>query len=420
MVNVLLHSVLTKPEHVQSVFNDSDKHFKALNNNSGYVMGQLLGKCVGLISGQDWQTVRATTEVPFVHSNMAQHIPMVRRHVESYMEDLKGSKNLQKGLIHPAEDLKFIPFWIVAEVFYGTLPPPLVQCLERLIPLREDLFKDVIRGGLTRYSFMRYLPTETGKKLADFRQQWHSFNRSAYQHSRLTNPSVPIVRMYEAANQGTISHEQLLQTIDEALFANLDVTIGGLSWNLVFLAANPGSQEKLRAEVLSHGPETVDAYVQSSTTFLAACILESARLKPLAAFSVPQSAPTDRLVDDFIIPAKTDFIVDAYALNTRNPFWGAEAQRYEPERFRKNKGTQLRYNYWRFGFGPRQCMGKYVADLVIRVLLEHLMRNYRLQAGEEEGVWARNADVWITHPDSLVRCERLMGPSLESPTERAF
>ena len=372
-------------------------------------MGQLLGKCVGLVSGQDWQAVRATTEVPFVHSNMAQHVPMVRRHVESYMEDLERIGNLRKGLIHPAEDLKFLPFWIVAEVFYGILPPPLVQDLKRLIPLREDLFKDVIRGGLSRYSFMRYLPTETGKKLADFKQQWHSFNQSAYQHSRLANPSAPIVRMYEAVIQGTISHEQLLQTIDEALFANLDVTIGGLSWNPVFLAANPASQEKLRAEVLSQSPETVDAYVQSSTTFLAACILESARLKPLAAFSVPQSAPTDRLIDGFIIPAKTDFIVDAYALNMRNPFWGADAQSYEPERFLKNKSTQLRYNYWRFGFGPRQCMGKYVADLVIRVLLEYLMRNYRLQTGEEKGGWARNADVWITHPDFLIRCERLTG-----------
>ena len=370
-------------------------------------MGQLLGKCVGLVSGQDWQAVRATTEVPFVHNNMAQHVPMVRRHVESYIGDLERSGNLRRGLIHPAEDLKLLPFWIVAEVLYGMLPPPLVQSLERLIPLREDLFKDVIRGGLSRYSFMRYLPTDTGKKLADFKQQWHSFNQSAYQHSRLSNPSAPVVRMYEAVEQGSLSHEQLLQTIDEALFANLDVTTGGLSWNVVFLAANPASQGKLRAEVLSQTPETADAYVQSSTTFLSACILESARLKPLAAFSVAQSAPTDRLIDGFIIPAGTDFIVDAYALNVRNPFWGAEAQCYEPERFRKNKSTQLRYNYWRFGFGPRQCMGKYVADLMIRVLLEYLMRSYRLQTGDDKGVWARNADVWITHPDSLLRCERL-------------
>ncbi|CAD6565536.1 MAG: hypothetical protein ASARMPRED_007316 [Alectoria sarmentosa] len=309
-------SVLTKPKHVQAVYNDSDKHFKGLNNNSGYLMGQLLGQCVGLISGQDWQATRAVTQIPFVHSNVPQQVPMVRRHVESYMKILETDGNLSAGLIHPAEDLKFLPFWIIAEVFYGKLPPHLVEWLERLIPLREELFnKYIIRGGLSRFSFMRFFPTQAGKKLAHFKKQWRSFNQSAYQHFRLSNPLTPIVRMYEAANQGAISHEQLLQTVDEALFANLDVTIGGLSWNLVFLAANPVSQERLRVEALSQTTDTVDEYVQSSTTYLAACILESSRLKPLAAFSVPQSAPTDRLVDEYVIPANTNFIVDAYALN---------------------------------------------------------------------------------------------------------
>lgn len=56
----ILYSVLTKPKYVQTVFSDSDKHFKAVNNNSSYIMGQLLGRCVGLVSSQEWQVVRAT------------------------------------------------------------------------------------------------------------------------------------------------------------------------------------------------------------------------------------------------------------------------------------------------------------------------------------------------------------------------
>ena len=66
---------------------------------------------------------------------------MIRRHVESYMKDLESSVNLQAGFLHPAGDLKLLPFWIVAEVFYGQLPPHLVLWLKRLIPLREDLFR---------------------------------------------------------------------------------------------------------------------------------------------------------------------------------------------------------------------------------------------------------------------------------------
>ena len=157
-------------------------------------MGQLLGQCVGLVSGREWQVSiprssspalfrcvppygfcnilcclisvqrktaqedprvykqanispivtqasRVVTEIPFVHRNVAQHVPMIRRHVESHMKNLESSKTLREGFLHPAEDLKFLPFWIIAEVFYGELPPHLSDWLKRLIPLREDLFK---------------------------------------------------------------------------------------------------------------------------------------------------------------------------------------------------------------------------------------------------------------------------------------
>jgi gliotoxin/aspirochlorine/mycotoxins biosynthesis cytochrome P450 monooxygenase len=160
----------------------------------------------------------------------------------------------------------------------------------------------------------------------------------------------------------------------EMLFANLDVTMGGVSWNLVLLAAHSEQQEQLVEEICSHA-EDLQAYISSSSTFLAACVFESARLKPLAVFSVPQSAPTDRVLDGFVGPAGTSFIVDSYALNLNEAFWGKDAAAYHPERFLQRTGAAIRYNYWRFGFGPRQCLGKYVADLLIRSLFVCLLRD---------------------------------------------
>lgn len=77
----------------------------------------------------------------------------------------------------------------------------------------------------------------------------------------------------------------MLHTLDETLFANLDVTIGGLSWNFVFLAAYPSEQQRLLDEIRSmrsKGDTAYNGYLQSATSFLAACINESSRLKPLA------------------------------------------------------------------------------------------------------------------------------------------
>ncbi|MCJ1248061.1 hypothetical protein MMC30_005276 [Trapelia coarctata] len=400
--------VLTRPEHLKEVFGDSDQHSKAANNNSGYLMSQLLGQCVGLLSGTNWRALRQVSETPFLHQNMPAYIPNIRRHVRNHFENLEKHGNLRSSLIHPAEDLKMLPFWIVAEVFYGQLPPNLIQHLRSLITLREDLFKLVIRGGLCRFSWTRFLPIQSTKNLAKFKKEWKAFNLCAYKHAKQSSSSASIVAMFEAVHRGVITQEQLYQTVDEALFANLDVTTGGISWNPVFLAADLSSQERLRKEILSTPPTDFRKYVLNSSTYLAACISESSRLKPLAAFSVPQSAPTDRLVGGYVVPAGTNFIVDAYALNVRNEYWGSDAAEYRPHRFLEthNSKTKLRYHFWRFGFGPRQCMGKYIADLIIRILLVHLVENYQLNMIDSGAEWARSSDSWITHPDMLLKCEK--------------
>ena len=213
-------------------------------------MGQLLGQCVGLISGERWRTVRSIVETPFLHRNIDVNVDSITQHVEKYFANIEQGENMRSGKIHPAQDLKFLPFWIVAELFYGTLSDDLVAELNELIPLREEFFmKHVIRGGLARFAWMRFFPTEAHRALADFKTRWAAFNRRVYEHARTAEPSAAIVQMFEAVEQGTISHEQLYQTIDEALFANLDVTIGGVSWNLVFMAAYSDAQERLRSEV---------------------------------------------------------------------------------------------------------------------------------------------------------------------------
>jgi cytochrome P450 len=407
-------SVLTCPEHIQAVFRDSDKHHKAVDNNSGYLMSQILGQCVGLVSGEQWRNVRNVVEKAFSRGVSTRYIALIEERTQNFFADLQTSENLSKGLLDPAEDLKLLPFLVVAEVIYGKLSPAMEQQLRSIAPRRESLFKHVIRGGLARFTFSQYLPTAANRALFEFKTEWHAFNKMAFQRAISENIDAPIVEMFSAANAGTITHEQLYQTLDEMLYANLDVTIGGISWNVVFLAANAEVQAQIRTEVAEAQERAdnqggkLDQYLLSSSSFLAACVLESARLRPLAAFSVPQSAPTDRLVAGYLMPAGTNFIVDAYALNIRNSFWGEDREVYRPARFLERKGTQTRYNYWRFGFGPRQCMGKYVADLIIRAMLVHLLKGYDLGMvkDKDDGHWGRNEETWINHPKMLVRCER--------------
>jgi hypothetical protein len=48
-------------------------------------------------------------------------------------------------------------------------------------------------------------------------------------------------------------------------------------------------------------------------------------------------------------------------------------------------------------------MGKYVADLVLRQTLMHLVLGYELSWLDKEN-WRRNQVSWITRPDFALRC----------------
>lgn len=240
-------SVLQKPEHVKLVFRDSDRHSKAVNNDSGYLMGQVLGQCLGLISGQDWRILRGVSEFAFRHTSAIEYIDLIHTRVNSY---LGQRQPLKEGVLDPIEDLKFLPFLIIGDVLYGPMTGEMEDELCAMAPLRERLFQSVIKGGVARYSWSQYLPTEANHALREFRSRWVAFNQGAYRRSiELKATETPVHQLFAAADRGLITAENVYQTLDEMLFANLDVTMGALSWNPVFLAAHPRVQEELYTSI---------------------------------------------------------------------------------------------------------------------------------------------------------------------------
>lgn len=382
-------------------------------------MGQLLGQCLGLISGPAYTSLRAATSPPFTHKMAPDYLDRISHITAAHFTAISSASNgnLRKGVINPVADLRMLPFWILADVLYGNLSPQLKTELLSLTELRESLWKRMINGGMTRFSFSQYLPTEARLNLREFKSRWKEFNDKAYQAclTAAMEDSTPIVSLYMHVERGSIEMEEVLQTLDEMLFANLDVTMGGLSWNLMFLAAHPEVQGRIREEIqrARKGEDQKWAeYLATSSTLLHASILESSRLKPLAAFTVPQAAPTDRVVGDgYRIPKGTNIVVDTGALNIANTFWGQDGHVYRPSRFLEREASKMRYEFWRFGFGPRQCLGRYLVDLLLRVVVAHLVENYELGLLEDVTKWEKDGGSWITHPhpDTELRCRPISG-----------
>ncbi|KAI3326356.1 putative cytochrome P450 monooxygenase [Xylariaceae sp. AK1471] len=404
--------VLTSPEDVKTVFKDSDMHNKAVNNDAGWLMGEILGKCLGLISRDDWRRVHASVAGAFTLTSASASISRAAKLIEEHFSALHQDGKLNKGLLNPTKDLRLLPFWITAEHLYGTITPGIRDELQAMIPLTDSLFSRVVQGGMTRYSWFKYLPTKTNRDLKEFKERWRSFNDAIYAECASEKPNAPIVQIYKSIENRLVTRDQALQTLHEMLFANLDVTIGGLAWNPLFLAANQNVQAQIREEIRKTRAEATgktpgwEDYLRRPGTLLAASVLESTRLKPAAAFSIPQSAPTDRVVGGFLVPAGTNFVVDTHSMNIKDPYWGANNTEYRPSRFMEGKAWDMRYHYWRFGFGPRQCLGKYLADFIIRSVVAHLVEYYHLGL-IPTSVWDRNPDTWIVEPSTEIRCDKI-------------
>jgi cytochrome P450 len=275
----------------------------------------------------------------------------------------------------------------------------------------------MIQGGMSRFWICRHLPLKAFRELRAFKKAWSDWNDDAHAEAlrRLeageTTQAAPIIPMFSKVSDGSVDREAFLQTLDEMLFANLDVAIGGLAWALVFISALPHVQKRLLEEIRAeYAAERHDKHLLSQADYLHYILLEAGRLRPVAAFSVSQSCPTPRQLGSYILPAGTKFLVDANALNVRDPLWAPDNTTFRPERWAEGgvqRAKDIRYCYWRFGFGPRVCLGKYIVDLMMKSLIVELVKGWELKLQNEEGKeWQFTEETWTLDPGMRIACKK--------------
>ncbi|KAF3403878.1 Cytochrome P450 monooxygenase roqR [Penicillium rolfsii] len=412
-----VEGILTRANEIKTVFRDSGDHQKASNLNAGWVMGDLVGDGVGLISQEHWKRVHAVVSPPFTQKATT-YVSLVQSRISQQFHKLDGKhQDGKQWRLKPAEDLKLLPFWVISDLLYGELPPDMVQELLAITDLRSDVFQYAFKGGLSLFSFMKVFSPTIRAKLRVFHTRWAEFNRRAYHRSRASGEgsSHAIIPLYAAVESGQLTRTELMHTLDEALFANIDVTIGSFSWLPSFLAEDLAFQQELRREIAEARSDDSDGswarYIASNSTLLASCISESARLRPVTNYTYAQSIPTERDVGGFRIPKGTHVVVDTNALNIWDESWGPDRTRFRPRRFLAASRASFRYRFWRFGFGPRQCIAQALADTILKVLVAYTVEHYRLRSPKkpstDELATQKRRDAWFKVAEQEVILESL-------------
>lgn len=117
--------------------------------------------------------------------------------------------------------------------------------------------------------------------------------------------------------------------------------------------------------------------------YLRACIKESLRLKPIANGNF-RLAGQDIVLSGYKVPQGVGVYMATMSLSNSDEYFERSAD-FIPERWLKAaKSTcpvSQKHNpfvYLPFGFGPRTCIGKRLAEMEIETLLARLLRNYRV------------------------------------------
>ncbi|CAL9225081.1 unnamed protein product [Arabidopsis halleri] len=201
-----------------------------------------------------------------------------------------------------------------------------------------------------------------------------------------------VVKEHEDANKETKSDlvDKLLtiQSDKSALkliiwdmfLAGTATSLSFLEWAMTELMRHPKAMKKLQEEIRSSSPQ--DLYVTEKEAekmnYLQAVIKEALRLRPPAPLLVPRVLSEDVTLKGYNIPAGTQVIVNAWAIQRDTTTWGIDAEEFRPERhLDSNLDFQGQdFKFIPFGSGKRICPGIGFTSALIGVTLANILKRF--------------------------------------------
>lgn len=198
---------------------------------------------------------------------------------------------------------------------------------------------------------------------------------------REQDPRPDLLSRLSHATTGSGAVLDVDEVVDHMIFLMLaahDTTTAALSVLLRQLALHPHWQDRVTDEVraLDGGPVTPANHARLEATGLA--LKEALRLSPPVPFS-PRVATRDVVVDGVPIPAGVALTTASLTLH-RHPGWWSEPHRFDPDRFSAGRAEHTRHShlYVPYGGGAHLCIGRHVAELVVKTVVARLLARGRL------------------------------------------
>ena len=222
---VALYRVITTPEDLKIFHSDSEKHTKPHNMNFGWFLGQVLGRAVGLLEGDEWRHRRQVFDPPFKHGASVARIDITEGAAKQFIENLPSlatadgavdnkldadeKEDKKSFTLHAVSAFTKFPFYLTAAVIYGEMSDEEEKQLWDLAQKHMALLPYFVIGGPYRFSAGRWVHPAAYRKLNEYVDGWREYNERIVRIRRAQGISVPLLSYWDEYEAGNVTLEEV-------------------------------------------------------------------------------------------------------------------------------------------------------------------------------------------------------------------
>jgi cytochrome P450 len=312
----------------------------------------------GLLSaeGPTWKRHRRIIQPSFHRHTVTSFKPIIVRGTEALIQRLRHGDQ-----VDGAQLMSQLTLQVVAELLFG-----MQFSAERAGALTRTMtraFADVEKRLRAPLRLPLHWPTPLNIRLRRNIASIDSMVHETLEARRAAPGNDMLSRLLAAEDEtGKLTDREIKDELNTFYAAGFETTANALAWTLYLLAKHPEERARVEQEALAG----------EATDELEAFTAEAMRLYPPALVFSRRAIHSDVLAGHHI-PARAVLLISPYATHHAAAHW-PDPYRFDPERFRSPDPARHRYAYFPFGAGPRQCIGKELAQLELNVILQTLMR----------------------------------------------
>ncbi|KAH8307118.1 hypothetical protein KR044_005160, partial [Drosophila immigrans] len=381
----------------------------------------IFGGIGGLVSeqGKSWADIRnKVNPVLMKVQNVRQNLPQIDRIAKEFMDKLETLHDPQTHTLSADfhDQLKMWAFESISFVALNTRmglltdqPDPNAALLAKhMTDFFSDSFKYDVQPSIWPYyktpGFKKFLRTydhiteittnyiEAAMKR--FKLEENRENKCVLEQLLTLNKQVAVVMAMDM------------------LMAGIDTTSSAFVTILYHLSRNPVKQAKLHEElkgILSDPSDPLTAENTKNMPYLRACIKEGLRITSITPGNF-RVTTRDLVLSGYRVPRGTGVLMGVMELSNSDEYF-PHSEHFMPERWLKQDSacpearSRNPFVYLPFGFGPRTCIGKRIAELEMETLLARLLRRYRVTWLGEKPLQYESTIILSPHGDIRFKFE---------------